>query len=303
MGPRGLIASYLHWYPAPPARQADRRAGRAVDRCAGIRAAGSPWPRPAAGRRRGPQSRPGVHRPGHRHPGHLAVPAPARRPRTVLRRRPFDHHPGRPRDPPPARPAGLRRPRQQRTAVAHAGGRVRLRRRRRRAPAHRRHRGPRPPAPGEPARAPRVRVREEEAEHDQAHRHQRRRRPAAVVRRHPPRPDARRHRAAQRGHRRPAPRLPAGPRRGRLRLPGTGPRLPRPGQRPAQKPPNNAAPEQITGYEQRRKAQSSQRICVEHAIAEPRQWRALQRYIGRREYFEETMHAITALVSDRCAER
>ena len=72
---------------------------------------------------------------------------------------------------------------------------------------------------------------------------------------------------------------------------------------PPKKPPKDAAPEQIAGYEQCRKAQSSQRICVEHAIAEPKQWRPLQRCIGRREYFEETMHASTALVSDRCAER
>jgi hypothetical protein len=72
---------------------------------------------------------------------------------------------------------------------------------------------------------------------------------------------------------------------------------------PPKKPPKDAAPEQIMGHEQCRQAQSSQRICVEHAIAEPRQWRPLQRYIGRREYFEETMGAITALVSDRCAER
>jgi len=71
---------------------------------------------------------------------------------------------------------------------------------------------------------------------------------------------------------------------------------------PPKKPPKDAAPE-IAGYEQCRKAQSSQRICVEHAIAEPKQWRPLQRCIGRREYFEETMHASTALVSDRWAER
>jgi hypothetical protein len=72
---------------------------------------------------------------------------------------------------------------------------------------------------------------------------------------------------------------------------------------PPKKPPKDATPEQIAAHEQRRKSQSSQRICVEHAIAEPKQWRPLQRYTGRREYFEETMHAITALVSDRCAER
>jgi len=56
-------------------------------------------------------------------------------------------------------------------------------------------------------------------------------------------------------------------------------------------------------YNITRKAQSSQRICVEHAIAEPKQWRPLQRYIGRREHLEDTMLAIAGLVSDRCAER
>jgi hypothetical protein len=61
--------------------------------------------------------------------------------------------------------------------------------------------------------------------------------------------------------------------------------------------------QQQAAYETARKAQSSQRICVEHAIAEPKQWRSLQRYIGRREYFDQTIAAIAGLVSDRCAER
>jgi hypothetical protein len=52
-----------------------------------------------------------------------------------------------------------------------------------------------------------------------------------------------------------------------------------------------------------RKQQSSRRICIKHAIAEPRQWRTLQRYTGRREYFEDTALAIGGLVSDRCANR
>jgi hypothetical protein len=42
---------------------------------------------------------------------------------------------------------------------------------------------------------------------------------------------------------------------------------------------------------------------IKHAIAEPRQWRTLQRYTGRREYFEDTALAIGGLVSDRCANR
>lgn len=56
-------------------------------------------------------------------------------------------------------------------------------------------------------------------------------------------------------------------------------------------------------YDKARHAQSSQRIWVEHAIAEPKQWRPLQRYIGHREHFEDTMLAIAGLVSDRAAER
>ncbi|MGX1887269.1 hypothetical protein [Streptomyces sp. NPDC055287] len=45
------------------------------------------------------------------------------------------------------------------------------------------------------------------------------------------------------------------------------------------------------------------RICVEHANAEHKQWRPLQRYIGRREHYDETHLAIAGLVSDRTAER
>jgi hypothetical protein len=72
---------------------------------------------------------------------------------------------------------------------------------------------------------------------------------------------------------------------------------------PPPKPPKDATQDQRAEYNVARKAQSSQRICVEHGIAEPKQWRPLQRYIGRREHFEDTMLAITGLVSDRCAER
>jgi hypothetical protein len=72
---------------------------------------------------------------------------------------------------------------------------------------------------------------------------------------------------------------------------------------PPLKPPKDATETQRAAYNTARKAQSSQRICVEHAIAEPKQWRPLQRYIGRREHFEDTALAIAGLVSDRCAER
>ena len=72
---------------------------------------------------------------------------------------------------------------------------------------------------------------------------------------------------------------------------------------PPKKPGKDATPGQVTGREAARKQQSSRRICIEHAIAEPKQWRTLPRYTGRREYFEDTALAIGGLVSDRCANR
>jgi len=72
---------------------------------------------------------------------------------------------------------------------------------------------------------------------------------------------------------------------------------------PPKKPGKTADDTERATYETARHAQSSQRICVEHAIAEPKQWRPLQRYIGRRDHFEDTILAIAGLVSDRAAER
>ena len=170
--------------------------------------------------------------------------------------------------------------------------------------AHRRHRGAGPPARGEPARPPGVRVRQEEAEH-----------------RSSPPPSA----TAQAGC---CGSGRSGPGRMHdvtaLRTEGIEDLLRRypevkadvdsgyqglardfPGQvtAPPKKPDKDAPPGQIAGWEAARKAQSSQRICVEHAIAEPKQWRTLQRYIGRREYFDDTALAIAGLVSDRAARR
>jgi sugar lactone lactonase YvrE len=48
---------------------------------------------------------------------------------------------------------------------------------------------------------------------------------------------------------------------------------------------------------------ASQRICIEHAIAEPKQWRPLQHYLGRRDHFPQTALAIAGLVSDRAITR
>lgn len=63
-----------------------------------------------------------------------------------------------------------------------------------------------------------------------------------------------------------------------------------------------AAPaEQRTVWEHDRKHQSSQRIAVEHTIAELKWWRVLQRFTGRRELLPETITAIAGLVSDKSA--
>jgi hypothetical protein len=72
---------------------------------------------------------------------------------------------------------------------------------------------------------------------------------------------------------------------------------------PPKKPPTGAPPKETARREQDRHQQSSARICVEHAIAEPRQWRPPQRYLGRRDSFQETALAIAVLVADRAAMR
>jgi hypothetical protein len=70
---------------------------------------------------------------------------------------------------------------------------------------------------------------------------------------------------------------------------------------PPKKPGKGAAPEAAQACEQARHAQSSRRICVEHAIADSKHWRSLQRWLGRREDLPETIRAIGSLVSDRAA--
>jgi hypothetical protein len=60
-----------------------------------------------------------------------------------------------------------------------------------------------------------------------------------------------------------------------------------------------APPARQIQWEAERKHQSSQRIPVEHAIAELRWWRQLQRFTGRRELLPETIDAVAGLVSDR----
>jgi hypothetical protein len=72
---------------------------------------------------------------------------------------------------------------------------------------------------------------------------------------------------------------------------------------PPRKPPRDAPAPAVAAWRQARTEQSSQRICVEHAIAEHKQWRSLQRWIGRREYFGETYLAVAGVVSDRATRR
>jgi hypothetical protein len=68
---------------------------------------------------------------------------------------------------------------------------------------------------------------------------------------------------------------------------------------PPKRPTGTTPPENITEFKQARKAQSSERISVEHGIAETKAWRSLQRWIGKREHLPETVTAIASLASDR----
>lgn len=60
-----------------------------------------------------------------------------------------------------------------------------------------------------------------------------------------------------------------------------------------------APPARQAAWEAEHKRQSSQRIPVEHAIAELKWWRQLQRFTGRRELLPETIDAVAGMVSDR----
>lgn len=72
---------------------------------------------------------------------------------------------------------------------------------------------------------------------------------------------------------------------------------------PPNKPGKDAGPGELNAYEYARRRQSSRRIAVEHANAEIKQWRSLQRWTGNREDLPEVIAAIGALVSDRSATR
>jgi hypothetical protein len=216
---------------------------------------------------------------------------------------PVHHHPGGGGGPAVAGHPRVRRARHARAAAAQPGRCVRLRRGRGREAADRWHRGAGPPARRAPAWAAGVCVRQEEAEHHQGNGDQRRGGPAAVAGRVPARPHARRDRGAHRRHRRPAAGHPDLGAEVDTGYQGLARDFPDQVSAPPKKPGKDASPEETTRWEQQRHQQSSQRICIEHAIAEPKQWRPLQRYLGRREHFQETALAIAGLVSDRAAAR
>jgi hypothetical protein len=153
------------------------------------------------------------------------------------------------------------------------------------------------------ARTAGVRVGQEEAEHDEVHRDQRRQRPAAVDGPDPSGADARRHRPAHRRDRGSLHHHPDVKARADSGYQGLARDFPGQVTAPPKKPSKDATAEDAASYEQARHQQSSQRICVEHAIAEPKQWRPMQRWTGRRNSFEETSQAVAGLVSDRTAKR
>ncbi|MFE9879058.1 transposase family protein [Streptomyces sp. NPDC005784] len=72
---------------------------------------------------------------------------------------------------------------------------------------------------------------------------------------------------------------------------------------PPRKPKKDSPEGDKLAWREHRRRQSSRRICVEHAQAELKQWRPLQRYTGRRDAYAETHLAIAGLVSDRAAAR
>lgn len=72
---------------------------------------------------------------------------------------------------------------------------------------------------------------------------------------------------------------------------------------PPKKPPTDAGPSEHNAYDHARRRQSQQRIMVEHANAEIKQWRCLQRWTGNRNDLPDVIAAIGALVSDRSATR
>ncbi|WP_428986304.1 transposase family protein [Streptomyces camelliae] len=72
---------------------------------------------------------------------------------------------------------------------------------------------------------------------------------------------------------------------------------------PPPKPGKGPTAEETATHERERRHQSSERICVEHAIAETKTWRVLKRYHGKREHLAQIIDAVASLASDLAARR
>ncbi|MFF8763978.1 transposase family protein [Nocardiopsis dassonvillei] len=70
---------------------------------------------------------------------------------------------------------------------------------------------------------------------------------------------------------------------------------------PPRKPNKSALPEFHERWKRHRHAHSSDRITVEHALADHKRWKQLTRWTHRRENLPATYRAIAGLVSDRTA--
>jgi hypothetical protein len=63
---------------------------------------------------------------------------------------------------------------------------------------------------------------------------------------------------------------------------------------PPLKPRRDATPGEVAAWEAERHQRSSERIRGGHANAEHKRWRTLQRFLGRRVYFNESHRAVAA---------
>ena len=70
---------------------------------------------------------------------------------------------------------------------------------------------------------------------------------------------------------------------------------------PPRKPNKSALPDVHERWKHLRHAHSSDRITVEHALADHKRWKQLTRWTHRRENLPATYRAIAGLVSDRTA--
>ncbi|MDH6574203.1 hypothetical protein M2160_009310 [Streptomyces sp. SAI-117] len=68
---------------------------------------------------------------------------------------------------------------------------------------------------------------------------------------------------------------------------------------PPGNPRSGAPPDRVEQWERDRHGHSSDRITVEHALADHKRWKQLTRWTHRRDRLPDTYRAIAGLVSDR----